>query len=127
MEVRRLLLLLPSLLLSVAGGCAPLARTQETAPPQSVAGQGRSGAAERASEAATPAPSPAQLPGLGSTLAGRELVQQKFSSCHGLDVALSGQRSAAGWAEVIEAMVGHGLVVSAEESRVIQSYLAAHH
>ncbi len=123
MEVRRLLLLW--LLLSVAGGCAPVARTQDTAPKQSVAGEGRSGAAERANVATTPAP--AQLPAVESTLAVRDLVQQKCSSCHGLDVALSGQRSAAGWAEVIEVMVGHGLVVSAEESRLIQSYLAAHH
>ncbi len=123
MEVRRLIL--PWLLLSVAGGCVPSARTQDTAPTQSAAGEGRSGAAERANIATTPAP--AQLPAVESTLAGRKLVQQKCSSCHGLDVALSGQRNAAGWAEVIDVMVGHGLVVSAEETRLIQSYLAANH
>jgi hypothetical protein len=59
------------------------------------------------------------------TSADRQLVEAKCSGCHGLDVALAGERSAKDWAEVLEAMVGHGMVATPEELRRMQAYLAS--
>ena len=56
--------------------------------------------------------------------AGRQLVERKCSTCHGLDVSLSGRRSAAEWHGVVEAMIGHGMVVTDEERRIIEAYLS---
>ena len=52
------------------------------------------------------------------------LVQRKCSTCHSLDVALSGRRNAAQWGEVLEMMVGHGMVATDAELRTMQDYLA---
>jgi cytochrome c5 len=68
--------------------------------------------------AAPPAPARA------SFQEGRELVQVKCTTCHTLEVALVPQRSAAGWAEMVELMVGHGMVASDAERRSMQDYLA---
>jgi cytochrome c5 len=56
---------------------------------------------------------------------GQQLVEQKCSTCHNLDVAVSGERDAEGWAEILEAMVGHGMVASPEQLRQMRDYLAS--
>ncbi len=57
--------------------------------------------------------------------AGQLLVEQKCSTCHGIDVALSGKRDREGWAEVLEIMTGHGMVATPEERRQMHDYLAS--
>lgn len=62
-------------------------------------------------------------PGGASLRSGRELVQMKCSTCHGLEVALAAPRSAANWTELVEVMAGHGMVASEAERRLMQKYL----
>ena len=95
-------------LAGVAGACVPASESQ------------RSGAAPQPS--AAPAAQAAS-----ASLAGRELVQQKCSTCHALEVALDTRRSPAAWAEVIDIMIGHGMSATDAERRLIQRYLEAKH
>ena len=94
---------LAAALLAAGAGCVPAHQ----------ADQGETRPAAAAASAAAPAASPA-----------RQLVERKCSSCHGLDLALSGRRSAADWRAVVETMIGHGMVVTDQERQAIERYLA---
>ena len=73
-----------------------------------------------------PQPAPIEAAATDARLA-HALVQKKCSTCHTLEVALSGRRNAAQWAEILEAMVGHGMVATDPELRAMQDYLAKNH
>jgi cytochrome c5 len=54
---------------------------------------------------------------------GRELVQIKCTTCHSLEIARVPQRNVKAWAEMVELMIGHGMVASDTERRLMQNYL----
>ena len=86
------------------------------APPKESGAQGSSPGAQVREVAAPAAPAAAAS-------SAQELVRMKCSTCHSLEVALAAPRSAKNWAEMVEAMTGHGMVVSETERRTIQNYL----
>ena len=96
--------LLPVLAAAAAAGCAPQPEPGSTA----------AGAAAASASGAEAHPA-------------RALIQRKCSTCHTLEVALSGRRNAVQWGETLEIMVGHGMVATKEELRAMQDYLARHH
>jgi len=53
----------------------------------------------------------------------RHLIRQKCSTCHNLDVAVSGKRSAREWSGILEAMVGHGMKATPRELGEIHGFL----
>ena len=56
---------------------------------------------------------------------GKDLVEDKCSSCHGLDLLLAEHDSKAQWSQIVNEMVSRGATGSAEELATIVDYLAA--
>ena len=115
-----------------ARGTAPAAENVAQGTPRSVESEvddaGRKGPQKPEDQTATvgpqvPGPTAPAAPAAAPSLSGRELVQTKCSTCHSLQVALAAPRSAANWAEMVEAMTGHGMVVTQAERRLIQNHL----
>ena len=56
---------------------------------------------------------------------GKDLVEDRCSSCHGLDLLLAEHDSKAQWSQIVNEMVSRGATGSAEELATIVDYLAA--
>jgi len=55
----------------------------------------------------------------------KDLVEDRCSSCHGLDLLLAEHDSKAQWSQIVNEMVSRGATGSAEELATIVDYLAA--
>ncbi len=55
---------------------------------------------------------------------GKDLVEDRCSSCHGLDLLLAEHDSKAQWSQIVNEMVSRGATGSAEELATIVDYLA---
>jgi competence ComEA-like helix-hairpin-helix protein len=56
---------------------------------------------------------------------GKDLVEDRCSSCHGLDLLLAEHDSKAQWSQIVNEMVSRGATGSADELATIVDYLAA--
>jgi competence ComEA-like helix-hairpin-helix protein len=56
---------------------------------------------------------------------GKDLVEDRCSSCHGLDLLLAEHDSKAQWSQIVNEMVSRGATGSAAELATIVDYLAA--
>src|ERR1700723_3018955 len=56
---------------------------------------------------------------------GKDLVEDRCSSCHGLDLFLAEHDSKAQWSQIVNEMVSRGATGSAEELATIVDYLTA--
>ena len=56
---------------------------------------------------------------------GKDLVEDRCSSCHGLDLLLAEHDGKAQWSQIVNEMVSRGATGSADELATIVDYLAA--
>ena len=64
-------------------------------------------------------------PGTDQQSAGKDLVTERCTRCHTIDVIQARHSTATEWHEVVERMINNGAQVSQEEVDVIVAYLAS--
>lgn len=57
---------------------------------------------------------------------GKETVEKMCSACHGLEMITGERLSKAGWASMVDQMVGRGAIGTDEEVAEVTAYLAEH-
>lgn len=58
---------------------------------------------------------------------GATLLQDRCSTCHGLDRIASERNSAGAWERVVTEMIGKGAQLTSEEQAILVEYLAANY
>jgi cytochrome c5 len=76
----------------------------------------------RASTTAAPG-STADSTATVQALSGPQLIQQRCTGCHGLDVVLAKKRTTAEWSAIVDQMIGYGAQLSPSERSLVMRFL----
>jgi cytochrome c5 len=81
---------------------------------------------EQAPQPSAPIATPEEPPASGAppTLGGAELLEQRCTPCHGLDLVERANKTAEEWETTVERMRGMGAELTDEEVQILIEYLA---
>ena len=107
-------LLVPVLAVALLlGACAPEGDTDSSEPESGTGTEETTGSGESTSPAG------------GTTLDGASLVQERCTTCHGIERVEAQDGDRAKWTEIVDSMIARGAQLDAAERETVIGYLAA--